>query len=253
MKHHFDLRDKKDLAKSEIQRIAIKISKTPTQKEYKLQVDTVIKLDQIICLFGTWNNAVIYSELETNSNTPPRNNITEDDLKREFIYIANQLGKFPSMNTFRLHSKYSYRPYLDRFNSWQNAITFYKENYYNDFSFEFSNVLDRVNIKNVLPKPLNLDIPLINTPSNEFETIVLFTLLAKELNIKILKVNAAFPDAVLVIDNKERRVEFEYLSSNYIQHAHPILPDILCICWRKDADIKGIEIFSLEEYIRNKK
>jgi hypothetical protein len=80
----------------------------------------------------------------------------------------------------------------------------------------------------------------------------LFTLLAKELGIKILKVNAACSDGLIIRDGKEIRVEFEYVSSNYLQHAHPVLPDILCICWRKDVEIAGLEIIALEEYLRNK-
>ena len=58
MQHEFDIEDKKLLVKTELHRIASKIGKTPTQKEYKQQLDTAIKLDQINYLFGSWNNAI---------------------------------------------------------------------------------------------------------------------------------------------------------------------------------------------------
>lgn len=252
MKHQFDIEDKKELIKSELLRIAHRLGKTPTQKEYKQQIDTTIKIDQINYLFGSWNNAIAFAGLDLNSNTPPRNNISLDDLKDEFISVANKLKTMPSKTVFRTHAKYSWTPYTRKFGTWQKTIDYFKEHHPNSFDFELYNS-KRDDKKVQASKLLNLDLPLVNTPSNEFETIVLFALLARELGIKILKVNAAFPDGLIIKDGEEIKVEFEYLSSNYLQHAHPVLPDIICICWRKDIEIAGVEIIALEEYLRNKK
>ncbi len=66
------------------------------------------------------------------------------------------------------------------------------------------------------------------------------------------EIKSAFPDAILEKNGKEILVEFEFLSSNYIEHCHPDDKKYLCICWRKDIELKETSIFSLEEYIRNK-
>ena len=192
MKHHFDVADKKELAKSEILRIAIKIGKTPTQKEYKIQTDTAIKISQINYLFGSWNDAILFSGLSTNSTDPPRNDISYNDLRDEFISVSNRLGKIPGMNGFRVESKYSYRPYIRRFGNWQKAVDYYTRQYSTEFNFELKTIRVERTPKALTPKLLGLNLPLINIPTNEFETIVLFSLLASELNIKTLKNKCCF-------------------------------------------------------------
>lgn len=250
MNHQFDIEDKKELIKSEILRVAKLIGKTPTQKEYKIQTDTAIKLDQINYLFGNWNNAILFSGLSTNPTDPPRNDIATKDLEAEFVRIANLLKAMPSKTIFRTHSKYSWTPYTRRFGSWQKTIDYYSQTCRDRFDFEIISHKENLNIQEV--KRLNLELPLLNVPTNEFETIILFALLAKEMGITIVKVNAAFPDGLIIKDGKEIKVEFEYLSSNYLQHAHPIMTDVICICWRRDIDIAGLEIIAIEEYIRTK-
>jgi hypothetical protein len=204
MQHEFDIEDKKLLVKTELLRIASKIGKTPTQKEYKQQLDTLIKLDQINYLFGSWNNAISFAGLTANPTTPPRNDIPLEDLKSEFIRIANELKAMPSKTTFGALSKYSWTPYTRKFGSWQKTIDHFSENYPERFAFETK--VQQQNNKSASTKKLNLDLPLINVPTNEFETIVLFALLAKELGIKIVKVNAAFPDGLIIKDEQEIKV-----------------------------------------------
>jgi len=89
-------------------------------------------------------------------------------------------------------------------------------------------------------------------PRNEFEVIALFVCLCDELGYKIKKIRADFPDAILEKDGIEIETEFEYVSSNYEAHCHPVHEKYLCICWRKDKSIKGLNIFSIEKYLRNK-
>ena len=71
-----------------------------------------------------------------------------------------------------------------------------------------------------------------------------------KLGYMIETIRAEFPDAVLVKDGEKINCEFEHLSSNYLQHGHPQDGTCICICWRKDIEIKGVETFSLEEYLR---
>ena len=77
-------------------------------------------------------------------------------------------------------------------------------------------------------------------------------MLANEMGFRIKAIKASFPDALLEKSGDEIQVEFEYLSSNYLEHGHPIDYKCLCICWRRDTDIQGMDILSLEEYVRSK-
>jgi hypothetical protein len=97
---------------------------------------------------------------------------------------------------------------------------------------------------------LNIECPLVYEPRNEFETIALFTVLAKDLGYRILSIRAEFPDAILEKDGIAIKAEFEFLSSNYLAHCHEMSPDILCICWRGDCDLSPVKILCLEDFIR---
>jgi hypothetical protein len=77
--------------------------------------------------------------------------------------------------------------------------------------------------------------------------------LADELGFKIKAIQAAFPDGILERNGQEIEVEFEYLSSNFLQHGHPLDRGCMCICWRKDVDLAGVEVLSLEEYLRKRR
>jgi len=94
------------------------------------------------------------------------------------------------------------------------------------------------------------DCALVFEPSNEMETIILFGILADSLGYKILKVQTDFPDGLIEKDGVQIQVEFEFLSSNYLQHGHPLDFKGLCICWRNDCSLGKINILSLEEYVR---
>ena len=59
-----------------------------------------------------------------------------------------------------------------------------------------------------------------------------------------------FPDAIVEFNGINYDVEFEYLSSNFIQHCHPVDFGGLCVCWRKDIEIPKVKTISLETLLR---
>jgi predicted transport protein len=78
------------------------------------------------------------------------------------------------------------------------------------------------------------------SPINEQGVIFLFGKMNDELDIKIETIQDAFPDAI-GIDYRNRkdvglrkRIEFEFLSSNYVQHAHPLDGCDILVCWEHD-------------------
>ncbi|MDD5069971.1 MAG: hypothetical protein PHV17_04520 [Candidatus Omnitrophica bacterium] len=250
-KHKYDIHDKKEIIKSEILRIDRTLGKTPTQKDYKNYSKINISLGQVTYLFGSWSETIKYSGLKPNPfQKPPSSEIPEKNLVDEFIFVANQIKKIPGSHLFRSKSKYSYKPYTNRWGSWLKAVNYITQKYKNNFTFPVQRKLN--NKRNKIPKKLRYVCPLQYEPRNEMETIALFSYLCNELGYEIKRIQAEFPDAILQKNGRDILVEFEFLSSNYKEHCHPDNEKYLCICWRKDLELKKTPVFSLEEYIRNR-
>jgi len=252
-KHSYDIMDEKQSIRLSIKRVAELLGKTPTMKEYKQhRRKEEFSLEQITYKYGTWSEALRMAKLEPNpSQQPPHQpKITKQDLIEEFIRVSNEVGKIPGTHLFRSKAKYSWRPYMTNWGSWRKAVSQITEQYARRFNFDVDS--KRAKDTSKRRKKLEIDLPLKFVPSNEDETVILFALLANELGFEILRVQSDFPDGILRKDGKEILVEFEFLSSNYLQHCHPLSFDGICICWRKDVDIEGIEILSLEDYVRGK-
>lgn len=252
-KHKFDIQDESDAIRAAIQRVASALGKTPTQKEYKTQrTKSEPSLEQITYRLGIWSAAVKKAGLEPNPfQQPPRQpELTKQQLVEEFIRVANALGSIPSMQQFRANACYSWTPYKTNWGSWKLAVDYIKETSSDRFCFEVKPSGQKKFIER--RKLLGISCPLLYEPRNEFETIALFCLLAEELGCTIKQIRSEFPDAILQQNGRDVSVEFEFLSSNYQQHCHPSDFEGIVICWRKDIDLGGIKIISLEEYIREK-
>lgn len=251
--HRFDVEDKKQEIREDLNRLAKEIGRAPTSKDYKQSNKGRWSYTQILYLYGNWNVAINDAGLDPNpSKAPPKPEvITKDKLVKEFITVSNSLGKIPSMREFGAASKYSTRPYTNTFGKWINTIEYMMANCSDQFSFS-PDMLSTRSSRKPTRKKLKWQCPIMYEPSNEFETIALFICLSELLGYKIKEIKAAFPDAVLVQNEVEIFAEFEYLSSNYLQHGHPLDKQYLCICWRKDIGLENVKVLSLEEYIRNK-
>jgi hypothetical protein len=74
-------------------------------------------------------------------------------------------------------------------------------------------------------------------PENEMGVIVRFAQMCKTIGYTIVKIRAAFPDAI--IENNagiQYRAEFEFMASNFISHRHDPRNCDLLICWINDLD-----------------
>lgn len=254
-KHRFDIEDENESIRRSILRVSKLLGKTPTQKQYKThRKSTELSLEQIIYRFGNWSNAVQHVGLKPNPfQQPPRSpELTKEELIEEFIRVANEAGKIPRSHSFRSKAKFSWRPYITKWGSWRNAVNFIIANHRDRLSFTIPSPTTKLQKKRRKNK-LKISCPLLYEPENEYETIALFCLLAGELGFSIKRIRSDFPDALLIHDGREIEAEFEYLSSNYLQHCHPTDFRGLCICWRRDIDLEDIQIICLEEYLRDKK
>lgn len=74
-------------------------------------------------------------------------------------------------------------------------------------------------------------------PCNEMGVIVVFSQQCNDYGFEIIKIQSAFPDAVVSKNGVIYRVEFEFLSSNFNEHKHDCRGCDLVICWEKDSDL----------------
>lgn len=86
-------------------------------------------------------------------------------------------------------------------------------------------------------------------PTNEQETIAIFSQLAGELGYKFIEIGTSCPDAILQKNGQRIRAEFEHKARNFQKHKHPIEAADLIICWEDDWPQSPLPVLSLENYI----
>jgi hypothetical protein len=249
--HPYDKADLRESIIAEIRRTSERLGKTPTVVEYKRE-KPAHGYDQIMGLFGTWNNAIAEAGLHPNpTQEPPRNDIPRDKIVDEMIRVANLLGEIPSHPKFSAKSNYSRGVVEREFGSWRNGWQQVMSEYKSRFTFQ-PQIRDTFKETGKRLRPLKISLPLLYEPQNEQGTLALFCLLAHDLGFKILKVQTDFPDLELQENGELHLTELEFLSSNYLLHGHPIEAKYTCICWRKDCDLGPVRIIELEGFIRDK-
>ena len=91
--------------------------------------------------FGSWNNALKAAGLEISSR---RKNISSEELFENIENVWMVLGRQPTyteMNTSL--SKFSTKPYENRFGSWRNALVAFVD-YVNDVSTDVSSAMPTI-------------------------------------------------------------------------------------------------------------
>ncbi|MSR71422.1 MAG: hypothetical protein EXS50_01980 [Candidatus Taylorbacteria bacterium] len=91
-------------------------------------------------------------------------------------------------------------------------------------------------------------------PINEQGVILVFTTIAYELGFRIEAIRSRFPDGQFIRKNNKGTfskcfAEFEFKSSNYRLHKHPIKGCDLVICWEHDWKECPIEVLELKGLI----
>jgi hypothetical protein len=93
--------------------------------------------------------------------------------------------------------------------------------------------------------------PLRYAPTNELGVVFLFSHLCRRMQLHVESVQAGFPDCIAFqrVGGKERRIriEFEFRSSNFRAHGHPLDGCDWIVCWEHDwpgvpAEIKVVEM-----------
>lgn len=102
---------------------------------------------------------------------------------------------------------------------------------------------------------------LVYGPVNEQGVVFLFSKVSKDLNMEMEEIKTGFPDAIGRVKTSRgyarRRIEFEFRSSEFKKHGHPIQDCDMIVCWEHDwADcpsrLEVIELKSVVKELENK-
>lgn len=107
-------------------------------------------------------------------------------------------------------------------------------------------------VKSVVGEPVNYR-GLIYGPVNEQGVVLLFGMLFEELGMIVEEVKTGFPDATIRRFNGKgwvrESVEFEYVSTNFKRHKHPIDECDIIICWKHDWKDCPLEVIDLASFV----
>lgn len=96
---------------------------------------------------------------------------------------------------------------------------------------------------------------LVYAPVNENGVVFLFGKVADDLNMYIEEIKPGFPDCIgrrFIGKGWERiAIEFEFKSSNFVQHGHDVHKCDLIICWEHDWKDCPIEVIELKSEIQD--
>jgi hypothetical protein len=85
-------------------------------------------------------------------------------------------------------------------------------------------------------RPRKLDgAPLDYAPENEQGVVYLFASLQKKYGVRIAQIQSGYPDCIAYHGEKRIRIEFEYRSSNFVQHKHDPNKCDWIVCWKHDS------------------
>lgn len=237
--------------------------------ESEFTKETGISYRPIHRLFGNWEQAVKEAGLKI--HPAHKIKISEVELFQEYFRVTEELNRFPSYSEFARCSKYSIGVYEAHFGNFtefrKHALqygTYHElikpeiaqplvENIFtkttqNKFSHEI--LEDRP----ILGEIINFR-SLLHAPVNELGVVYLFGILSNDLGFVIESIQSGFPDCEAKRRLKNNRwqsirIEFEYKSSNFIEHKHDITKCDLIICWEHDWNNCPLEVISLKEYLQ---
>ncbi len=105
----------------------------------------------------------------------------------------------------------------------------------------------------IVGKPINYG-GLVYAPINELGVVLLFGMIFEEIGIIVEEIKSGFPDATIRRFNgrgwTKELVEFEYKSSQYNQHRHPINGCDIIVCWEHDWPESPLEVIELSHLIK---
>jgi hypothetical protein len=198
----------------------------------------------------------------------------------DWAKVVRRLGRMPSVSEYELHGNYSVRPMLRLFRMWrhvgQGMLEYGRSQ---AFDGEWNDVLElvadhltgRAAAKISMPAkdspkrhttltgapmygtPM-VNAPLMFCPTNEAGVSVLFGAVHRELGFAILQVQNGFPDCEAMQEVEpgrcqRKKIEFEFLSRNFLAHMHPLDGCDLIVCWEDNWPDSPLEVLELKSAV----
>lgn len=262
----------KDHAISELKRVAEHLNVNSLSKSQFNSCNPEIRASTAAGLCGGWDKALEAAGLERDSRF--RDEIPAEDLTREFLAVCGELGQIPTVIQLTRRSDHSKNSFTRKFGSYTAFKRHAMDILLNDDTIDPSILAMLENHRDEISPPTQSESEsairphakgrhlgfraFAFAPTYEGEVVSLFSAVADELGFEIVAQRPAFPDceARRLVDRRRNRyekclIEFEYRSSDYTKHKHPITGCDLIVCWVHDWSDCPIPVIEMHDAIRS--
>lgn len=228
---------------------------------------------------GGWNEVVRLAGLDQHPNYNA--SVTDEALLAAFHSVAVDLGRVPTWHQFSARAMFSAdtirkrfggtRGTIDRYRAWleQNDPT---SPLLEELQGRSRPAVNRLVERHQGPPTPNAEIwpaqrgihygapidfrGLRHAPINEQGVVFLFGMVCHDLGLQVEAVQSGFPDCVAkrAIDHRgdrwqQVRIEFEYRSSNFVEHGHDPNGCDVIVCWLDDWPDCPLQVIELRTVI----
>ena len=245
----------------------------------QLREKTGITEKKISKLFGNYSNALLECGLERFGNGLK---VEMEKLFMEWAAMVRELGKLPTLAEYALRSRYSTRPLITRFEGWKHVpggMLQYAEE--SGRTAEWQDVMDVIKKASlevqtgactstttngqplkprILPdRPVYGDLAitsaLVCAPTSEMGVVSLFSALAVKLGFAIIHIGTLFPHSecfrrVGPGQWQRVRIEFEFVSRNFLSHGHDPAKCDMVVCWEHNWEECPLEVLELSKAVK---
>ncbi len=233
--------------------------------------------------FGTWAQAVQaagFSPMPSDLRPYRQDNVSDEEYLKEIIRLTQLLGRRPTHREMDAKGRFGTTSYRRRWGTWNKACEAAYSKFGNPLVSEGGIIygLPRENIattpRKIAPetykppqvaarKKIQYGEPidfrgLRHAPINEQGVVYVFGMVSQELGFLIESVRTGYPDCEgkRCVDTKRQLwesvlIEFEYRSSNFLQHGHNPDGCDLIVCWIHDWNECPIDVLKLKSAIKN--
>jgi hypothetical protein len=271
--------DEKDRILQEIRRVAQTIAPGPlTQDAFKRE--SVISWSKVRYYFGSWNKAVESAGLLPNPKGIPVSGykrVSDEELLEAIGNLWIKGGRRPTEDFMNSLGTFSVKPYRKRWGTFSAAVDIYVSKYgipeIKAIGAYEPEKHEKIKAPVIIPKtykplptaekkrPIIYGEPidfrgLRYAPVNEQGVVYLFGLVSRELGFLIESIRTDFPDCEgkRCLNPEGTRwqhvkIEFEYKSSNFVEHGHDPNGCDLIVCWVHDWADSPLEVLELKSAI----
>jgi hypothetical protein len=271
--------DEKDRILQEIRQVARTIAPAPLTKTGFLR-ESNISWSKVRYYFGSWNKAVEAAGFQPNPkgvHAAGYKRLSEEELLEEIGNLWKKEGRRPTEDLMNSSGTFSAKPYSKRWGTFSTAVDVYIQKYgHPSTNINQTDQPEKTIMKKgiiIIPKtykplptaekrrPIIYGEPLDfrglrYAPVNEQGVVYLFGLVSRELGFLIESIRTDFPDCegkrCLNPEGtrwQHVRIEFEYKSSNFVEHGHDPNGCDLIVCWVHDWADSPLEVLELKSAI----